>query len=340
MDLSELPVEFGRYTLLNRLGEGGMACVYRAKLSGPAGFRKEVALKVMKPPRENVSSRQVEAFLREARLGGLLRHPNIVDVYELGEEQGCLFIAMELVDGLDLHSLLRRMGPPEPAQALDIAMQVCAGLEHAHGLVVDGERVPVVHRDLKPSNILLSVEGVARIMDFGIAKARRVTDTTTMVGGVRGSPAYMSPEQIEGHHVDQRSDLFSLGALLYELLTGKRLFQGEQFTSVLLGVLNVEELLAETDALDLVESLVPGLRQVMEAARSQGAHSAALSGAGPTVIALASKNQAQITSRFFIPRASRDAPLLLPSLPTSRRRAARTPAARARAARPSTVIAQ
>jgi len=261
---ADLPAPFGRYTLLSLLGEGGMARVFRAELQGPSGFRKRAAVKIIHATVAKKSEKLRRALINEARLGGLLQHPNIVDTYEFGEEAGLPFIAMELVRGVGLDVMLELMRPIPPAQAIEIALQICAGLDHAHNLEDDdGEPVLIVHRDLKPSNVLLSKDGLVKVMDFGIAKAATNTYNTTETGMTKGTPAYMSPEQAEGVPLDGRSDIFALGALLYEMVTGERLFRGENMVQVLMAVLRVEGLLAEEQRWEWLDATVPGLRAVV-----------------------------------------------------------------------------
>jgi predicted ATPase len=174
-----------------------MGVVYEAILHGPAGFEKRVALKVLHT--------QGRGLAHEARLGGLMRHPNVVEVYELGEVDGVWFCAMQLVDGGSITQYV----PLAPRAVVEVGLQVCAGLQHAH------ESVGLVHLDLKPDNILLD-GAVVKVADLGIARARNVTHD----GRVRGTPGYMSPEQQTGADVDARSDIFSLGVVLRELATG------------------------------------------------------------------------------------------------------------------------
>ena len=165
---------FGKYDLAEVLGEGGMARVYRAVRAGPMGFRKEVALKQILPhvAREE---KLLRALINEARLGGHLRHRNVVEVYEFDHVEDTYYIAMEFVQGLTLDEVLHRTPPPgrlPPRIVLQIALQVCAGLEYAHGATdEDGRPMHLVHRDLKPANLMLERDGVVKIMDFGIARA-------------------------------------------------------------------------------------------------------------------------------------------------------------------------
>jgi serine/threonine protein kinase len=260
----DLPVEFGRYTLLNILGEGGMARVFRAELRGPSGFRKRAAVKIIHATVAKRSEKLRRSLINEARLGGLLNHPNIVDTYEFGEEQGLPYIAMELVRGVGLDVMLELVRPIPAAQAIEIAIQICAGLDHAHSLEDDdGTPIHIVHRDLKPSNVLLSRDGLVKVMDFGIAKAATNAYNTTQTGMTKGTPAYMSPEQAEGLPLDGRSDLFAFGALLYEMVTGERLFRGENMVQVLMAVLRVDQLLAEEARWEWLDATVPGLRAVV-----------------------------------------------------------------------------
>jgi serine/threonine-protein kinase len=157
---ADLPLRLGRYELQSILGEGGMARVFGAELLGPAGFRKLVAVKVIKSEAiKQANSVEVEGFIREARLGGLLKHPNIVDVYELGDTEGQLFIAMELVEGQTLYQLIGGGEKPPAAVVLEIASGIAAGLASAHSLSSEGLPAGLVHRDMKPSNVLVSWEG-------------------------------------------------------------------------------------------------------------------------------------------------------------------------------------
>jgi len=257
----ELPITFGRYTLLRLLGQGGMGRVFEAELSGPSGFRKRLALKVVAERSFGQDDRSRDEFLREARIGGLLRHPNVIDCYDFGVTDGHPFIAMELVDGLSLRELVAR-GPLPPTVLLDCAVQICEGLAHAHGLVVDGEPLELVHRDLKPSNLLVTRQGLVKILDFGLARASQavagaeVAGAITKTGTVRGTPSYMSPEQANGSDVDPRSDLFALGAVLFELATGERFFDADDLLAVMMAIVDVDN---RNDRVMLVDGVAPGL---------------------------------------------------------------------------------
>lgn len=230
--LGSLPVDLGRYRLLGVLGRGGMGVVYRAELRGPAGFRKPVAVKILVPSRDANVPVLTQRFEQEARLGGLLRHPCVVDVYDFGVTDGCPWIAMELVDGWTLGELLRSLGPL-PAQAgLEVAVAVAEGLVHAHSLQVGGADAGLVHRDLKPGNVLVGRDGRVRLLDFGIASVEALGRVDGEPGVVCGTPAYMAPEQLADKDVDARADLYGLGAVLFELFTGRRMMDAQDMPSI------------------------------------------------------------------------------------------------------------
>ena len=276
----DLPVDFGRYRLLSVLGEGGMARVFRAELVGPHGFRKSTAVKVIGVRgAEHERAGLIRSFIGEARLGGLLHHPNIVETYEFGVIEGEPFIVMELVRGVGLDRILREGNRPPPPLSVEIAAQICAGLAHAHALR-DGDAVAgVVHRDLKPSNVFINFDGLVKVMDFGIAKALVAVGDRTRSGFTKGTPAYMSPEQASGEALDGRSDLFSVGAVLYELLTGERFFSGDNLLKVLMKVARVEDQLEPQGPLAQAEAVLPGagavLRRLLRLDPNQRYHEAA-----------------------------------------------------------------
>lgn len=212
----------GRYQIIEDLGQGGMGHVFKA-LDTRTG--EKIAVKVLRAGLE-ADGRTLERFSHELTAARRISHRNVCRMFDLGEDAGRLYITMEFVPGEDLKSILRMMGAMSPAQAAGIAVQICDGLEEAH-------RLGVIHRDLKPANILIDKEGHARIMDFGIARSARsrgITDTGTMVG----TPDYMSPEQTEGRDVDARSDLYSMGVMLFEMATGQLPFDGDTALAVAL----------------------------------------------------------------------------------------------------------
>ena len=236
---------FGKYELVELLGEGGMASVYRAMLSGPGGFRKQVAIKQIRP-HIGKDEKMVQLMFNEARLGGHLRHKNIVEVYEFDQVEDTYYLAIEFVDGFTLSDLLRQggdRGPIPPRIVANLAMQICQALAYAHGATDEqGKPMRLVHRDLKPANVMVRRDGLVKLADFGIAKAEtNVTHTTT--GLTRGTPAYMSPEQVTGGRsapLDHRSDLFSLASIVTELLTGERAFADEQMLDLMNRIASVD----------------------------------------------------------------------------------------------------
>ncbi|HXJ23362.1 MAG TPA: serine/threonine-protein kinase [Polyangia bacterium] len=228
--LSE-PIQFGKYTLFELIGRGGMAEVYKARIQGPAGFERTFVVKRILP---HLSSDPtfIKMFVEEAKLSARLAHPNIVHIFELGAVEGEYFISMEYIRGHDLSETMRAiwktMGPPRPEMVAYIGREACRGLAYAHALTDDnGRPLGMVHRDVSPSNVMLSYEGAVKLLDFGIAKALGdAGPETTKAGTMKGKYAYMAPEQTEGENVDNRSDIFACGIVLHEVLTGRRLFKG------------------------------------------------------------------------------------------------------------------
>ena len=228
----------GKYELVERAGEGGMAVVWRAVMHGAAGFSRPVALKQMKPEFRD-QERQVAMFVEEARLGSCLLHPNIAQVLDFVEdEQGSYWLVTEWVEGLDMGSLLRyyharheRM--PWPLATV-IGIGALRGLAAAHERhAADGSLVPVVHRDVSPQNILVGVGGAVKLSDFGLARARDRTAVLTTPGFIKGKLGYLAPELVGGAQASPQSDLFSMGSVLWESLTGHPLFTGKNDREVL-----------------------------------------------------------------------------------------------------------
>jgi serine/threonine-protein kinase len=220
----------GRYELLVPVAVGGMARVWAARLHGQRGFTKLVAIKTILP--HLASDPEFERmFVDEARIASGVHHPNVCEIYDLGEERGSIYIAMEWVSGDSLSHLMKSskgQGLLDPRVAGRIVSDAAAGLHAAHNLVdEDGKALQVVHRDVSPHNLLLSLDGNVKVTDFGVAKAVGASHQATQAGQLKGKIAYMAPEQAVGGSIDRRSDVFSLGCVLYQATTGVQPFRGE-----------------------------------------------------------------------------------------------------------------
>jgi serine/threonine protein kinase len=221
--------QFGKFSLVARLATGGMAEIFLARLVGAAGFEKLVCVKRILP--HLARDRQfVAMFLDEARIAARISHPNVCQVYELGEIDGSYYIAMEYLEGVPLACFRRHdyYGPePDPRLVAGIAIQACEGLHHAHKLKrSDGSTLEVVHRDVSPQNLFVTADGIVKVLDFGIAKIQDAT-VRTSTGAIKGTYAYMAPEQLRGEKVDRRTDVFALGIVMWETLTRRYLFKRE-----------------------------------------------------------------------------------------------------------------
>jgi serine/threonine protein kinase len=224
-------VQFGRYRLIDRLGQGGMADVYRAVVDGPRGFTRQLVIKRI----HKLFAREKEFIAMlgtEARVTALLNHPSIVQVFEFGQVGDELYLAMELAEGPDLARVLlqarERGSHMPPGVACWVIGQLADALAYAHSLAgPDGEPLGIIHRDVSPSNIVLSLVGGVKLLDFGIAKAaQRLHDDRTRTGAIKGKVSYLSPEQIDGLPMDHRADQYALGIVFHECLTGARLWKG------------------------------------------------------------------------------------------------------------------
>jgi len=227
---------FGQYELIEPIATGGMAEVYRARMSGVEGFEKIVAIKRILPHLTD-NHEFVTMFVDEAKLAAQLQHPNIVHIYDLGKIERSYYIAMEYIDGRDLRSILRTLEEHQVRLplgfALFIASRLAAALDYAHHKRdLQGTAMALVHRDVSPQNVLISYDGDIKLCDFGIAKAASKA-THTRAGALKGKLQYMSPEQAWGRDIDGRSDIFSLGLVLYEMLTGRKGFAGDSELSIL-----------------------------------------------------------------------------------------------------------
>ncbi|RMH39059.1 MAG: serine/threonine protein kinase, partial [Deltaproteobacteria bacterium] len=213
-----------KYRLGERIGGGGMAEVFAATLSGAEGFARRVAIKRVLPT-WSADPAFADMFVNEARIASLLQHPNVVSVLDFDRDaDGRLFLVMEFIDGVDLRQLIHTGALPPPIAA-HVTAEMLRALDYAHTLEHGGRPLGIVHRDVSPHNVLLSWSGGVKLSDFGIAKAFAATGASA-TGSVKGKAAYMSPEQAHGRRLDGRADLFAVGVVLHEMLTGRRLFAG------------------------------------------------------------------------------------------------------------------
>ncbi|HYO97177.1 MAG TPA: protein kinase [Polyangiaceae bacterium] len=236
----------GRYELLMPIAAGGMAMVWAARLKGTRGFQKIVAVKTMLPKlSEDIQFEQM--FLDEASLASQIRHPYVVEILDLGEQDGVLFLVMEWIDGMPLNQLMKAAklagGMPLPI-AVRIVAQATAGLHAAHELRDGkGQLVGLVHRDVSPQNILVTYDGVTKVVDFGVAKATAMGGGATAAGQIKGKVGYMAPEQIEGESIDRRADVFAIGIVLYALTTGKHPFRRESDAATMYNICSPQPVL-------------------------------------------------------------------------------------------------
>jgi serine/threonine protein kinase len=228
---AEAPATYGRFRLTGRIGVGGMAEVFRAVVRGPQGWERELVVKRILPSLSG-NAEFTKMFIREAKLSALLVHPNIVQTFEFGEAEGTYFIAMEGVQGVTLRELLTKLKKEQRAMPFmviaDVAKQVCTGLDYAHTLrAPDGTALEIVHQDVSPTNIMLAYNGTVKILDFGIARAASFAEEEAKKGLIKGKVAYLAPEQVNLQPFDHRIDIFALGIVMHEMMTGARLFQAK-----------------------------------------------------------------------------------------------------------------
>jgi serine/threonine protein kinase len=240
--------KIGRYEIAGELGKGAMGVVYKAT---DPNIGRTVAIKTLRIDIHGAENEEILGrFKNEARAAGMMNHANIITIYDAGEQEGLFYIAMEFIEGQTLQSLLKQVKSLPVKQATDIVRQVCSGLDYAHAR-------GIIHRDIKPANIMITADGTVKIMDFGVAKSGTTGMTST--GQVVGTPNYMSPEQVKGKALDGRTDLFSVGVVLYEMLTGTRPFGGENVTTIIYKIVHENPPAPR----DLVNDLHPGLNAVV-----------------------------------------------------------------------------
>jgi len=244
----------GRYKIIGEVGKGAMGVVYKA--TDPT-IGRTVALKTMRVDVHGIEAEEMlQRFRNEAKAAGVMNHGNIVTIYDAGEQDGLFYIAMECIEGVTLHSQLAEQRVIPVESVVEYSRQVCAGLDYAHSH-------GVVHRDVKPANIMIQANGTVKIMDFGIAKSSGMGMTTA--GQVLGTPNYMSPEQVKGRPLDGRSDLFSFGVILYEMVTGERPFTGQNVTTIVYKIVHENPIPPR----DLDVTIHPGLSWVITKALSK-----------------------------------------------------------------------
>jgi len=271
LDPSE-PTYLGKYRLLARLGTGGMAEVLLARLDGPAGFSKHVAIKRMRPEL-TLHKEFIDLFLEEARTASLLNHANICQVNELSTDGGDYFMVLEYLEGVAVSSaLVKALTNPTALPVpflVAVAQQACEGLHYAHEMADEhGRPYNIIHRDISPPNLFVTVGGVVKVLDFGISKSRDSV-VKTLTGQIRGKFAYMSPEQLRGEKLDRRSDVFSLGIVLFELLTGRRLFRRKSRLEVFKAIVKERIPTAAEIRSDLPANLVAVLTQALARDREE-----------------------------------------------------------------------
>jgi serine/threonine protein kinase len=234
---------FGKYILRQQLALGGMAHIFLASLDGPDGFSKACVIKRILPEYASLESFS-RMFADEAKVAALLTHPNIVQVFDFGKIDGQYYLAMEWIQGASLDRVLRQMAtlssPLGPRVAVEVGIAIAAALSYAHDKTLpDGTHLRLVHRDITPGNVLISRDGIVKLADFGIVKSS-VNHERTVVGVIKGKYAYMSPEQITNRELDHRSDLYSLGIVLYEASTGCRLFKRDTMEATVMAASHAE----------------------------------------------------------------------------------------------------
>ncbi len=257
--------QFGEYFLLEKIASGGMADIYKAVKIGARGFRKYTAVKKILPHiSEDKSIRDM--FVKEAHVLSSINHPNIVQIHDLGEEKGQFFIVMDFIKGKDLKTLLQKHHPANQGMPIDlmfhIMLSIADGLEYAHNISDSfGKNLNIVHRDINPNNIFLSYSGEVKIIDFGVVKAD-TDDNKTKTGIIKGKISYLSPEQLEGKRVDNKTDIFALGLIFFEMFARKKMFAGKTEVETLRQLINldiderIEELNLDNKLTDILKKIL------------------------------------------------------------------------------------
>ncbi|MFP2960661.1 protein kinase domain-containing protein [Myxococcus sp. 1LA] len=278
MPAEGFPIDFyrgeriGKYEVVTQLSVGGMAELFLGFTSGPGGFRKYVVIKrVLPDARDNAQFERM--FLDEARITAAFNHPNIAQVFDLGREDDGLYLAMEFIAGQNLNQItgacLRRQDQLSLGFTLSVARDVCMALHYAHTYTApSGAPSPVIHRDVAQKNIMVTYDGVVKLLDFGIAKAKDSLERTN-VGTVKGTTGYMSPEQVRGEKLDGRSDLFSVGVMMHELITGARLFAGKNERDEMMKILDAPVPWPSTVAPHVPEEVSKVVMRALERSREK-----------------------------------------------------------------------
>lgn len=269
--------QLGKYTIVEFLGKGGMAEVYKAKLKGIGGFEKVLVIKKILPHLASSES-FIKMFFDEAKITVALHHPNIVQVFELGEIEGTYYMSMEYVDGCNLNKLIGKVMAQKARlpfkHLIFIVMEVCKALYYAHRAVdSNGEPLNIIHRDVTHSNILISYSGDVKLADFGIAKAR-IQEGKEKPGVIKGKLGYMAPELIKGEEIDSRADIYSLGVVFFEAMTLKKLFKGGRDEEVVRKILNHDVDTTLMDYPTIPDEVQDILRRALAVDREKRYHSA------------------------------------------------------------------
>jgi len=305
-------ITLGRYELLHPLGVGGMAQVFKARALGPGGFRRDVVVKRILPEYGRDSD-FIRMFVDEAKILGLLHHPNVVQVYEFGEDDGTLFLALEYVEGPSLSRVLRTLRGANkrmpPAIAAFIAREICRALECVHELRDEqGRPLGAIHRDVTPSNVILTPAGEVKLLDFGVATFKDALQGTK-AGTVKGKPAYLAPEQLEGKSIDGRVDLFALGIVMHEMLTLQHLFAGDSDLGTVKQIMEMDIPRPSANRDDVPEALDGTVMRALERDRERRFPTATEMGTALDNFVVASQLHVSEVVRFVRAIAEETAPL-------------------------------